>query len=80
MREQCSARKLVEYNPNSQIAIIYHIGRHKCHEKLDLQLRRQNLQARTKKYAKTGATATQASKLAVGNLIMQGKAKEESIA
>ena len=76
MREQCGARKLVEYVPNSQTTIVYHIGRHKCHEKLDLQLQRRKLQARTKKYAETGATATQPGKLAVGNLIMQGKEKE----
>ena len=37
---------------------------------------RRNLQSRTKKYAELGATASQASKLAVGNLIKQGKAKE----
>ena len=34
------------------------------------------MQARTKKYAETGASATQAGKLAVSNLIIQGKAKE----
>ena len=69
-REECSTRKLVEYDSYSQTAIVYHIGQYKCHEKLDLQLWRRNLQARTKKYAETGATASQASKLAVGNLII----------
>ena len=34
------------------------------------------MQARTKKYAETGSSATQAGKLAVSNLIIQGKAKE----
>ena len=34
------------------------------------------MQARTKKYAVTRASATQAGKLAVSNLIIQGKAKE----
>ena len=75
-REECDARKLVEYDDESGTAIVYHIGRHKCHEKLDLQSRRRNLQARTKKYAETRASATQAGKLAVSNLIIQGKAKE----
>ena len=37
---------------------------------------RRNLQARTKKYSETGASATQAGKLAVSNIIIQGKAKE----
>ena len=75
-REECGARKLVEYDDESETAIVYHIGWHKCHEKLDLQSRRRNLQARTKKYAETSASATQAGKLAVSNLIIQGKAKE----
>ena len=39
-------------------------------------MQRRNLQARTKTYAETGATASQAGKLAVGNLIIQDKAKE----
>ena len=34
------------------------------------------MQARTKKYAEIRASATQAGKLAVSNLIIQGKAKE----
>ena len=34
------------------------------------------MQARTKKYAETRASATQAGKLALSNLIIQGKAKE----
>ena len=34
------------------------------------------MQARTKKYAETSTSATQAGKLAVSNLIIQGKAKE----
>ena len=76
-REECSVRKLVEYDQESQTAIVYHIGQHRCRKKLDLQLCRRNLQARTKKYAETGATASQAGKLAMGNLITQGKAKEE---
>ena len=34
-REECSARKLVEYDDKSETAIVYHTGQHKCHEKLD---------------------------------------------
>ena len=75
-REKCSTRKLAEYDQHSQTAIVYHIGQHRCHEKLDLHLQSRNLQARTKKYAETGATANQAGKLAIRNLIIQGKAKE----
>ena len=39
-------------------------------------MQRRNLQARTKKCAETGVTASQASKFARGNLITQGKTKE----
>ena len=35
VREQYSARNLVEYDTISHTAVVYHIGHHKCHKKLD---------------------------------------------
>ena len=79
VREQCGTRKLVEYDTISHTAVVYHIGHHKCHKKLDFQMRRRNIQARTREFAQKGGTASLAGKMAVGNLIMQGKVKEAQL-
>ena len=79
VREQCGARKLVDYDIISHIAVVYHIGCHKCHKKLDFQMRHQNIQARTQEFTQKGGTASLAGKIAVGNLIIQGKVKEAQL-
>ena len=35
MQEGCGARKLVEFNPTTWIAYIYHLGNHTCQGKID---------------------------------------------
>ena len=79
VREQCGARKLVEYDTISHTAVVYHIGHHKCHKKLDFQMRCRNIQARTQEFTQKGGTASLAGKMAVGNLIMQGKVKKAQL-
>ena len=37
--EGCGARKLVDYNPATQIALVYHTGEHICWKKIDVQAR-----------------------------------------
>ena len=58
VREQCGARKLVEYNSITHIANVYHIGHHRCHKKLDFQMRCRNSQARTQEFAQMGGSAS----------------------
>ena len=79
VREQCGPRKLVEYDTITHTAVVYHIGCHKCHKKLYFQMRHRNIQARTQEFAQMGGTASLAGKMAVGNLIIQGKAKEAQL-
>ena len=70
VREQCGARKLVEYDSKTHTAVVYHIGHHRCHKKLDFQMRCRNIQAKTQEFAQMGGSASLAGKMAVGNLIM----------
>ena len=37
VREPCNARKLVEYDPLTKKALVYHIGKHSCFLKIDKQ-------------------------------------------
>ena len=76
VREQCDARKLVEYDSITHTAVVYHIGCHRCYKKLDFQMRHRNIQARTQEFSQMGGSASLAGKMAVGKLIMQGKAHE----
>ena len=78
-REQCGARKLVEYDSITHTAVVYHIGCHRCHKKLDFQMRHRNIQARTQEFAQMGGSASLAGKMAVGKLLMQGKAHEAKL-
>ena len=73
VREQCGARKLVEYDSITHTAVVYHIGCHKCHKKLDFQMRCRNIQARTQEFTQMGGTASLSGKMAVGNLLYKGK-------
>ena len=79
VREQCGARKLVEYDSITHTAVVYHISHHRCHKKLDFQMRCRNIQARTQEFAQMGGSASLAGKMTVGKLIMQGKAHEEKL-
>ena len=79
VREQCGARKLVEYDSITHTAVVYHIGCHRCHKKLDFQMRCRNIQAGTQELAQMGGSASLAGKMAVGKLIMQGKAHETKL-
>ena len=71
--------QLVEYDTISHTAVVYHIGCHKCHKKLDFQMWHRNIQARTQEFSQKGGTASLAGKMAVGNLIIQGKVKEAQL-
>ena len=35
VEKECGAMKLVEFNPNIKIAIVYHIVKHRCWHKID---------------------------------------------
>ena len=37
VREGCGARKLVEFDPKSQVAIVYHLGKHTCWNRIDTE-------------------------------------------
>ena len=37
VREGCGARKLVEFDPKSQVAIVYHLGKHTCWNQIDTE-------------------------------------------
>ena len=76
VREQCGSRKLVEYDSITHTAVVYHI---RCHKKLDFQRRHRNIQARTQEFAQMGGSASLAGKIAVGKLIMPGKAHEAKL-
>ena len=79
VRQQCGARKLVEYNSITHTAVVYNIGCHRCHKKLDFQMRHRNIQARTQEFAQMEGSASLAGKMAVGKRIMQGKAHEAKL-
>ena len=34
-RQGCGARKLIDYNPKTKIAVVFHIGKHKCWKRFD---------------------------------------------
>ena len=34
-RQGCGARKLIDYNPKTKIAVVFHIGKHKCWRRFD---------------------------------------------
>ena len=76
VREQCGSRKLVEYDSITHTAVVYNIGCHRCQKKLDFQMRCRNIKARTQEFARMGGSASLAGKMAVGKLIMPGKAHE----
>ena len=78
VREQCGTRKLVKYDTISHTAVVYHTRYHKCHKKLDFQMRCRNIQARTQEFTQKGGSAS-LGKMAVGNLIIQGKVKEAQL-
>ena len=40
VEEGCGAMKLVEFNPNINTAIVYHIGKHRCWHKIDENARK----------------------------------------
>ena len=41
--ETCNARKLVEYNPATNIATVYHIGKHSCFMKIDTRGKKEEI-------------------------------------
>ena len=73
VREQCGARKLVEYDSITHTTVVYHIGHHRCHKKLDFQMRHRNIQARTQEFAQMGGSASLAGKWQLENLLCKGK-------
>ena len=46
-REGCSARKLVEYDQLSETAMVYHLGKHTCFNKLNKKKQREGIEGRT---------------------------------
>ena len=48
VREVCSARKLVEFYPKSQVAIVYHLGKHACWNRIDTEEAKAFLEKRHK--------------------------------
>ena len=43
VHETCNARKLVEYNPATNTALVYHIGMHSCFLKIDAKEKREEI-------------------------------------
>ena len=37
VREGCGARKLMEFDPKSEVAIVYHLGKHTCWNRIDTE-------------------------------------------
>ena len=46
LREGCGARKLVELNPTTQIAYVYHLGTHTCQGKIDKKKKKDQIRNR----------------------------------
>ena len=78
--EGCGARKLVEFDHNTEIVIVYHKRHHKCVMKLDHPGRRRQLKVVTANMD-TNATAKSMGIQHLSNLIANGeaaKAKKEA--
>ena len=46
VREGCAARKLVEFDPTTRIAYVYHLGIHKCQGKIDKKKKKDQIRNR----------------------------------
>ena len=51
VQETCNARKLVEYNPATNIATVYHIGKHSCFMKIDTRGKKEEIRKRFDMYS-----------------------------
>ena len=49
--ETCNTRKLVEYNPATNIATVYHIGKHSCFMKIDTRGKKEEIKKRFDMYS-----------------------------
>ena len=50
VQKTCNARKLVEYNPASNTATVYHIGKHSCFMKIDTKGKREEIKKHFEMY------------------------------
>ena len=64
VREGCGARKLVEFDPKSQVAIVYHLGKHTCWNRIDTE----EAKAFLRKKAQSGMRSGSAKEVAVEDL------------
>ena len=82
VREPCNARKLVEYDPLTKEALVYHIGKHSSFLKIDKQAKHDEVKKRFESYTnKTNLPVTACSSKALGiksleNPIDEGKFEE----
>lgn len=70
--EGCGARKLIDYNPEKEVALVYHIGKHRCWPKLDEKRLAQEA-VRNRKNTTTGAkTAKEMAVMEIIHAIHEG--------
>ena len=71
-REGCSAHKLIEYDYDTQLASVYHLGNHTCSLQLDTMKRNQVLMKRLQEKNPTGS-AKEVGLCKMGLLIESGE-------